>query len=883
MHHTLEPPVVDADGQLKPSLRGNPWLDGATPPPPGAWKEPDFDDAGWLRTMAPGGCQTPYLARQCLRCRFRVTDPTKVQDLRLTLQFHGGAVVCLNGKELTRSHLPNGELGQMALAAGYPLEAFVAPSGDLLVQEGTYTGPGRRAGKPDAESARRIASRVRSIEDFAVPSSALRPGVNVLAIELIRAPYHKVLLETKEQAGGKNRHNKFDWYTCELRGVRLSAAAADGLVPNAGRPAGFQVWNSDPLAADGSLDYGDPCEPLRPIRLVGARNGVFSGKVVVGSAKGISGLKATAGDLKGPGGTIPAITETAIRENVRYGCRWGTEAGFCSDDGGIRRPYPQWPAFFGALTDAPPAEIPVDKPNAASLAGAVIPVWITVRVPRDARAGLYSGQCRIEARDEKPVDVAIQLDVADYTLPAPQDRRTWVDLIQVPDTLAVEYGLPLWSEAHWRMIGESFQLIRDCGPGALYVPAIAHTNLGNAESMIRWMKKGEGQYGWDFSILDRYVDLAEKHMGRPQVVVLQVWEIYMSTRASIGKRFGPELEQRQKASAGCPLVTMLDPATGKTENAPLPSLTDPASKPIWQELIAQVRQRLRNRGLEKALMLGMFTDAMPSKEHIAFFHGIAPDLPWVQQGHGRWTQKVYGIAEVGYQATVWGGFRFADGQVQSNQQAPPVVKGLYGWKCPRLDAVFERNLDLDSYPATRWRFFAETAVTGELRGIGRIGADYWKAVKDKNGRRVSYVHSRFLEGDWSGSWINLSLCNSVLAPGPDGPVATTRLIALTEGVQECEARITIEQALSDERPIHEKARLSPDLAKRCQETLDLRLHNMWRALCNYQLGGPFFFGAGAWRWAPGIPGHRWYLSSGWQDESKKLFALAGEVQQAAGR
>jgi hypothetical protein len=230
---------------------------------------------------------------------------------------------------------------------------------------------------------------------------------------------------------------------------------------------------------------------------------------------------------------------------------------------------------------------------------------------------------------------------------------------------------------------------------------------------------------------------------------------------------------------------------------------------------------------------------------------------------------------VGYQATVWGGFRFADGQVQTNQQEPAVVRSLYGWREPRLDAVFERNLDLDSYPATRWRFFPETAVTGELRGIGRVGADYWKAVKGTGGRRVGYVHSRFAEGDWSGSWINLSLCNSVLAPGPDGALATTRLVALTEGIQECEARIAIEQALSDERLA---AKLGPELARQCQETLDLRLHNMWRALCNYQLGGPFFFGAGAWRWAPGIPGHRWYLSSGWQDESLKLFTLAGQVQ-----
>ena len=66
------------------------------------------------------------------------------------------------------------------------------------------------------------------------------------------------------------------------------------------------------------------------------------------------------------------------------------------------------------------------------------------------------------------------------------------------------------------------------------------------------------------------------------------------------------------------------------------------------------------------------------------------------------------------------------------------------------------------------------------------------------------------------------------------------------------------------------------------EHLDRRLRGMWRTLSNYQLGGVFFFGAGGWRWAPGIPGHRWYLSSGWQESNRLLYDLAGQVQKAAG-
>jgi len=62
------------------------------------------------------------------------------------------------------------------------------------------------------------------------------------------------------------------------------------------------------------------------------------------------------------------------------------------------------------------------------------------------------------------------------------------------------------------------------------------------------------------------------------------------------------------------------------------------------------------------------------------------------------TQKLYGVAEVGYQSTVWGGYRFGDGLKQTNQTTAPIVQSLLGWKIPRLDTVFERNTDLDSTP-----------------------------------------------------------------------------------------------------------------------------------------------------------------------------------------
>ena len=65
-------------------------------------------------------------------------------------------------------------------------------------------------------------------------------------------------------------------------------------------------------------------------------------------------------------------------------------------------------------------------------------------------------------------------------------------MIQSPDTLALQYGVPLWSDRHWELIGKSFDLMRPTGSRVVYVPLLRNTNQGNSESMVRWTKKKDG-------------------------------------------------------------------------------------------------------------------------------------------------------------------------------------------------------------------------------------------------------------------------------------------------------------------------------------------------------------------------------------------------------
>jgi hypothetical protein len=123
------------------------------------------------------------------------------------------------------------------------------------------------------------------------------------------------------------------------------------------------------------------------------------------------------------------------------------------------------------LLEAPPAKVPGE-----------VEVWITVKVPKDAKAGDYQGAVRVAG-----TEVPLQVKVQDWILPDTQDYRSWVDMIQSPDTLALEYKVPLWSEKHWELIARSLRIMGQSGNKTLYIPLICHTNSGNEESMVRWI------------------------------------------------------------------------------------------------------------------------------------------------------------------------------------------------------------------------------------------------------------------------------------------------------------------------------------------------------------------------------------------------------------
>lgn len=801
----------------------------ASDPPPENWMRPDFDDFSWARLRGPVkvSWNSGEMSLLCLRGKFDVRDPAASKGLTLSLSFIGGAAVYVNGKELVRQGLPDGKLTPPTPAAALPEEAYVDPEGHLYLNA---------FGDPDRYG-ERLKSRVREVAAVHIPAAMLKKGVNVLGIEIHRALASEIYLTGRTRNGRGIPGNHWWWSRLGFQELKLtSPGASDNVAPNVARPTVPQIWNHPVAQRLYASDYGDPNEGLRPVRLAGVPNAVLSGQVVVGEPGPIRDLRIVPGDLIHSDGRsrIPASA---------------VEVNYLQMDG-PPSVYRQPPCFESVAAEVPETVSPAPREN-----GAMQPVWIRVRVPHDAIPGGYSGKIAIATAAGGKREIPLELALYGWPMPDARDFTAHVGLVESPDSVAIYYGVAMWSDAHWRLLGRTFELLGEVGNKTLYIPVIRRTNFGNEHGMVRWIRKAGGVFDYDFSIVEKYLDVALAHLGKPPVICFYIWD------RSMGGLWKGQAPRGREAS---PLsYTLLDPATGALTGAEGPLWGAPEMREFLAPVLLGLRAILERRGLEKSMMLGLAGDMTPSKAGLDIVKSIVPDARWVIHSHPFPKIPMQG-APVGYVAHVWGVQPAPDPAAES-LTLPDFTgllrykaKRLYGWRQNEfIWATFPRNesdavgaITTTTHPAV-YMVSLEGILAAGLNGFGRVGADFWDIPKLGQSRNRSIL-DRYPENDWGTATMALT-SGWVLAPGKDGPLPTQRFELLRIAQQTAEARIYIEKTLTD--PLKRSA-IGEDLAGRCQTLLDKRL----RAILYGRKGN-------------------WdcFLSTGWEARDEQLFALAAEV------
>ncbi len=162
-------------------------------------------------------------------------------------------------------------------------------------------------------------------------------------------------------------------------------------------------------------------------------------------------------------------------------------------------------------------------------------------------------------------------------------------------------------------------LLPQLGNQIAQIPVVDKTRLGNEDGMVTWVKKPDGTFDYDYSLVEQYLKLVKKH-----------WACRSSScSVSITPPAGMPAKPDQENT-----VTVLDPQTGQREHLQVPVFGTEESKKFLAPVLLGLKERLAKEGMEKSLVMGQLTEGIPGESLFKEFSDIlGPDVNWMRTTH----------------------------------------------------------------------------------------------------------------------------------------------------------------------------------------------------------------------------------------------------------
>lgn len=149
-------------------------------------------------------------------------------------------------------------------------------------------------------------------------------------------------------------------------------------------------------------------------------------------------------------------------------------------------------------------------------------VWVQINVPKNIADGIYRGTVIISADNiDNKTELNFELEVLNITMPDPDKYLFDVEYWSHPYNAAYYYDVEPFSDKHLQILEQHMSLYKSLGGHAITASIVeeawgGQTYGGNNSihypSMIKWIKSDSGEWKFDFTQFDKWVQL-NKQIG----------------------------------------------------------------------------------------------------------------------------------------------------------------------------------------------------------------------------------------------------------------------------------------------------------------------------------------------------------------------------------
>jgi hypothetical protein len=232
--------------------------------------------------------------------------------------------------------------------------------------------------------------------------------------------------------------------------------------------------------------------------------------------------------------------------------------------------------------------------------------WLLIRVKPDFYNSSGSHPVSINfSQKGKNTQVKINLNLLDRTLGELSKGDFYTDFWQFPIAMADYYQIKPWSEKHWEEVSRMFDQLRGINQHSVTTSIfwdLYNTRIRPVEEMMIQVKKSEkGEFFYDYTVFDRYVELAFQKGIDGQIAVHNIfpWNNFLF---------------------------YLDEATNETVSIQTPPGT-PEYKDFWKPLVLDLSKHLKAKGwMDKSLFFIDERDPNQTLELIRWIKSFAPEF-----------------------------------------------------------------------------------------------------------------------------------------------------------------------------------------------------------------------------------------------------------------